>query len=171
MRWGLVYGAALALLVAGAFYSGRQWEQQRKPPVTAVRQAPAPVKQHVVVVVLSDHLDQSERLLVELKHAEPDSPEAASALSDQARNLLVANRICRQDVTGADDPALAKALDRLDRLLAEMASQPGGLDAAALARLQDEMNSESLLFQVRVLRSGISNRRKAGKTRLNGGAI
>jgi len=40
-----------------------------------------------------------------------------------------------------------------------------------LAKLQDEMNSESLLFQVRVLRSGISNRRKAGKTRLNGGAI
>jgi hypothetical protein len=41
----------------------------------------------VVVVVLSDHLDRSERLLVELKHADAENTALASPLRDEARSL------------------------------------------------------------------------------------
>jgi hypothetical protein len=120
---------------------------------------------------LSDHLDRSERLLVELKHADTGSEEMVSPLRDEARSLLAANRVCRQNAKKNDDPALAAALARLDHLLVELANQKGGLNAASLARLQDEMNSDSLLFEVRVLRSRIPDQQPVANNRRNGGTI
>ncbi len=170
---GLSYAAVCVLLVAGAFYAGRVVERVKKPPVAANnsgKSAPQP-KQPIVVVVLSDHLDQSERLLVELKHADPGSAEMVSPLRDEARKLLAANRVCRKDAAQVDDPALNTALDRLDHVLNELANQPGGLDTASITRLQDEMNTDGLLFEVRVLRSRIPDRQAAGIKHGDGGKI
>jgi hypothetical protein len=149
-----------------AFFAGRLWEH-RQPKTAAVNNPAqpevqaAPPKQRIVVVVLSDHLDRSERLLVELKHADADSEEMVSPLRDEARSLLAANRICRQNAAKTDDPELAKALGRMDHLLDELANQPGGLNAATITRLQDEMDADGLLFQVRVLRSRIPEQQAA----------
>ena len=167
---GLSYAAACALLIACAFYAGRLWEH-RQPPISGANQSPPEAKQRVILVLLGDHLDRSERLLVELQHADADSAEMVSPLRDEARSLLTANRICRQEVKQQDDPAMAEALDRLDQLFNELANQPGGLNAAALARLQNEMNSGSLLFEVRVLRSRIPDQQPAGNARSKGGTI
>jgi len=98
---------------------------------------------------------RSERLLVELKHADPESPETVSPIKDEAKKLLAENRACRQDVARIGDPALTTALERLDHLLTELASKPEGLDAAAIEKLQRELNEGGLLFEVRVLRSRI----------------
>ncbi len=166
LRMGLCRGLGLAtacsVMLAGAFFAGRLWEQRHAPAV-AVR-APAPqlaVKEHVVVVVLSDHLDRSERLLVELKHADASNEETLPPLRDEARALLAANRICRNDATLKDDPQLAAALNRLDQLLDEVANRPEGLNAATLAQFQQEMNAEGLLFEVRVLRSRVEHQEAA----------
>ena len=77
---------------------------------------------------MSDHLERSERLLVELKHADAGSEEMVTPLRDEARSLLAANRVCRQKAEKDDDPALATALDHLDHLLAELANQPGRIE-------------------------------------------
>jgi hypothetical protein len=167
---GLSYAAACALLIACAFYAGRLWEH-RQPQISAAKQSPPETQQHVVLVLLGDHLDRSERLLVELKHADADSAKMVSPLRDEARSLLAANRACRQEVKQQDDPALAEALDHLNQLFDELANQPGGLNAAALARLQKEMNSGSLLFEVRVLRSRIPDQQPAENSRSKGGTI
>jgi hypothetical protein len=119
----------------------------------------------VVVVVLSDHLDRSERLLVELKHADLATDETAPALRDEARSLLEANRVARRHA--AADPALKGALERLDVLLDDLANHPDGLTQAELVRVRDQMNAAGLLFEVRVLRSRIPG---AGKrSRVHGG--
>jgi hypothetical protein len=123
------------------------------------------------VVVLSDHLDRSERLLVELKHADAESIEMASPLRDEARSMLAANRICRQNARQQDDPRLATALDRLDHLLEELANQPGGLNVATLARLQSQANADGLLFEVRVLRSQLPEQQAAATGHTKGGTI
>jgi hypothetical protein len=155
---GLSYAAACIALATCTFIGGRLWERREAKTVagnhTQQKQLSlAHPPQRVVVVVLSDHLDRSERLLMELKHADAGNAETLSPLRDEARNLLPANRICRQKVNHADDPALATALDRLDHLLAELANQPGDMNSKTIARLQDEMNADRLLFEVRVLRS------------------
>jgi len=170
---GLSYAAACGLLVACAFVAGRQWERRLaqtasvRPPQQA-QPAPARPQQRVVVVVLSDHLERSERLLVQLKHADAESEETISPLRDQARVLLAANRICRQDAHKVDDPALDPALvptlDRLDHVLAQLANHPGPLSAVEITRLQDELNSSGLLFEVRVLRTRIPEHRTAARS-------
>jgi hypothetical protein len=164
---GLSYAAACAVLVALAFYAGRQWEI-RKAPVTASNNHPQ-TKQPIVVVVLGDHLDRSERLLVELKHVDAGNTEMVSPLRDEARSLLNANHICRKNAEKADDPALEGALDHLDHLLTEIADQPGGLNAASITRIKNEMNRDGLLFEVRVLRSRARDQGPSGTTHLNGG--
>ena len=170
---GLAYAAGCAALVAGGFYVGRVWEHRHQPQATAhANPAPAAAPQpKVVVVLLGDHLDRSERLLVELKHANNDSETADLApLPDEARSLLAANRVFRDDAENEGDPALTKALSHLDRLLTEIASRPGGLDAAEAARIRDEMNADGLLFEVRVLRSKNPHRMKAVRVIAKGGA-
>jgi hypothetical protein len=169
---GLGYAAACALLASCAFYAGRLWEQQRQPRIAAVKQAPpAQIKQPIVVVVLDDHLDRSERFLVELKHADMDSAAMVSPMGDEARSLLAANRVCRKNVAQNRDPELTTALDHLDSLLAEAADEPGGLNAKSIARLQDEMNSDGLLFEVRVLRSRIMHRKGTANSPAKGGTV
>jgi hypothetical protein len=175
-RWmkGLGYAAAGVLLVASAFYAGRifeQREQRKQPPIANQQQQTPQARQPIVVVVLDEHLDRSERFLVQLKHADVDSAQMVSPLRDEARNLLAANRVCRKNLAQTDDPELATALDHLDSLLAEAANEPGGLNAQAIAHLQDEMNGDGLLFEVRVLRSRISDRKAAGGDGAKGGTI
>ena len=169
---GLAYAAGCGVLVATGFLVGRVWEQ-RHPVVTAhVAPTPAPVtppQAKVVVVVLGDHLDRSERLLVELKHANGDTADLAP-LPAEARSLLAANRVFRDDAMSDGDPGLTEALDHLDRVLTEIANSPGGLDAAAASRIRDEMNADGLLFEVRVLRSKNPHRMNTVRVIAKGGA-
>jgi hypothetical protein len=173
---GLSYAAACALLVGCAFIGGRLWERKQaqinaKTSSQHKQRQVAHVPQPVLVVVLSDHLDRSEQLLVELKHADAESIETASPLRDEARSLLAANRICQKNARQQDDPALATALDRLDHLLEELANQPGGLNVATLVRLQNEANADGLLFEVRVLRSRLPNQHAPTASHTKGGTI
>jgi hypothetical protein len=168
---GLGYAVACALLVSCAFYAGQQWQRRKQQPVAHVDQKKTQAKQPILVVVLDDHLDRSERFLVELKHADTDSAAMASPMRDEAKSLLAANRICLKNVAQSNDPDLTTALDHLDRLLAEAANEPGGLNANSIARLQDEMNSDGLLFEVRVLRSRITHQKGPGSNTAKGGTI
>ncbi len=171
---GLSYATGCAVLAAAAFYVGTVWEHQQHLKREAARETQrkltAPEKPRVVVVVLGDHLDRSERLLVELKHADVDNQELVKPLRDEARGLLAANHVFRKDADKSGDEGLAQALDKLDKLLTEMANEPGGLNAASLERLQKEMTNEGLLFEVRVLRSKNPYRETAVRVVGNGGA-
>jgi hypothetical protein len=167
---GLVYVGACALLMAGAFFAGTKFENWKQQPPTAKVEHKAPqTKQPILVVVLDDHLDRSERFLVELKHADLDSPAMATPIRDEARSLLAANKVCREKAAETSDPELTTALDHLDQLLVEAANEPGGLNARSIARLQEQMNSDGLLFEVRVLRSRIASRKAAGNSAFKGG--
>jgi len=166
--WWLALGAAAACTLAAlAFHAGRLWEHRRVEPAVAHVSAP---KQQVVVVVLSDRLDRSERLLVELKHTDGDDAAMMPALRDEARTLLAANGSWRQDAQRTGDPAMMKALERLNRLLVELANQPDGIDATAVTRLQQEMNTDGLLFELRVLRSRLPDRQVQRRDQLKGGS-
>lgn len=149
---GLAVVAACLLVIAGAFFAGRLWEHRNTPPSLANNVNGEQGKQRVVLVVLGDHLDRSERLLVELKHA---GPSTEAPLQAEARDLLSTNRLYRESVKQAGDPALASALDHLERVLIEVSNQPAGLSQAKLDELQKEMNTDGLLFEVRVLRSRV----------------
>lgn len=160
---GLAYAATTALLLAATFYAGRVWEHSKAPMATVKPSSPPPPT-HMVVVVLSDHLERTERLLVELKHANADDSDTLPPLRDEARNLLPANRVCEHEAEKHSDPELENALSSLDRLLTTLADQPGGLDPAVVAHLQEQAKADGLLFEVRVLRSRMSAAEQAKST-------
>lgn len=175
---GLSFATACALVVASAFIGGRLWERKHSQDTAKIsaqsnQQQVSHVSQpgRVVVVVLSDHLDRSERLLVELKHADGENTELVSPLRDEARSLLAANRICRKNARPGDDPELPALLDRLDHLLEELANQPSGQNVTTLTRLQKDMNTDGLLFEVRVLRSRLPAQQESAAGRTKGSTI
>jgi hypothetical protein len=147
----LSWAAACAVLVAVGFLAGRHWER-RQAPAVAVAADPL-ARQRVVVVVLGDHLDRSERLLVQLNHAGAQDSWEAAPLQDEARELLATNRLIRQSAGSTGNLQLQASLDRLERLLVELANQPDGLSETNLKRLREEMNTDGLLFDIRILRS------------------
>ncbi|HVT97461.1 MAG TPA: hypothetical protein VHE33_08130 [Acidobacteriaceae bacterium] len=145
-----VIAVGCAALVAAAFLGGRVWERHQKTNVAGG--ANPEVKQRVVLVVLTDHLDRTERLLVSLEHANSSDRVENAQLQSEARELLASNRLYRTTATNAGDPVLAGALDKLQGVLAEVANDPN-LTAADLERLRSEMNTEGILFEIRVLRA------------------
>jgi hypothetical protein len=164
---GLGYATACIVLIAAAFFAGRQWEhRQHLNTQLAANNQPA---QPIILVVLGDHLDRSERLLVELNHANDAS--AVMPVKAEAQDLLSANRLYRESATRAGDPQLTAALDRLERVLVEIVNAPDGSSPAQLARLQKEMNIDGLLFEVRVLRSRIPDQQKNSTVRTKGVSI
>jgi hypothetical protein len=157
----LGWAAACALLIAVGFLAGRQWPRKQSPAVAVAVDPQA--RQRVVIVVLGDHLDRSERLLVALNHAGAHDAWQAEPLQSEARELLATNRLVRQSASETGNLGVEASLDRLERLLAELANQPGGLSQASLNRLRQEMNTDGLLFDIRVLRSRIHSQATATK--------
>jgi len=93
---------------------------------------------------------------VQLNHAGGDTEELDPALQAEARQLLPDNRLYRQTIAKGSDPTMTATLDHLERVLLEIANEPGKLDSVDLARIEHEMNTDSLLFQIRVLRARTS---------------
>ena len=167
-RKPLALATAFALLMVAAFVAGRVWQRKQTSQTAAVASDPQ-ARQRVVVWVLGDHLDRSERLLVELNHA--DGKDDALPIQNEARELLASNRLLMQSAKQSGDPAVDAALDRLERLLVEISNEPNGLTEADLNRLRQEMNTDGLLFDVRVLRSRVAEQQPKAASGLKGVSI
>lgn len=147
----LVLAGACLLGIAAAFFSGAIWQRLRTHPPEAANSAQA--KERVVLFILGDHLDRSECLLVQLSHAGGVEGDPDYSLQTEARQLLPDNRLYRQAISANHDPIMTAALDHLERVLLEVANSPDKLNSADIARIEQEMNTDSLLFQIRVLRA------------------
>jgi hypothetical protein len=158
-----------ALLLAATFVGGRYWERHAARKSNAVAVATSQPAQHTVLVVLTDHLDRTERLLVALDHADSSDPAENVELQSEARELLASNRLYRATASDAGDPVLANALDRLERVLAEIANEPH-LTSADLQQVRKEMNTEGILFEIRVLKERKPNQ-ESGPTHMRGATI
>jgi hypothetical protein len=146
--------ASCAVLLAGVFLGGRYWERisTKGTSVASTSQTP----ERVILVVMTDHLDRTERLLVQLEHAGRKDRGNHAELQSEAQELLASNRLYRVTASNAGDRELAGALDRLEGVLAEIANDPK-LSAADIERVRNDMNTKGILFEIRVLRSRSSD--------------
>ena len=170
----LVFAGACLFALVAAFVAGSLWQRARRVPTEAAN--PAQAKQRVVLFILDDHLDRSERLLVELSHAGAQSHDPADSLQAdsieaEARQLLPDNRLYRQALANGSDPMMSSTLDHLERVLLEVANSPDKLNSADIERIEHEMNTDSLLFQVRVLRQRNSTRQNHAESLPKGASI
>jgi hypothetical protein len=163
------YGAACLLVLGGAFWAGRLWEHVHSRPLASSGEQQT--KQRVVLFVLDDHLDRSERLLVQLNHAGGEGDYVDLPLQAEAHQLLSDNQLYRQSAAQANDPLLNAALDHLERVLLEVAHSGNQLTSSDIASIQKEMNTQGLLFQIRVLRTRLSEQKPNAHATRKGATI
>ena len=103
--------------------------------------------ERLLVSVVSDHLDTSGRILLEVANATADVATKPSRVED----LVAANRIYRQTAQQRGDERIAQLLSDLEPILLELANAGGSLEGKKLAELQKRIESKGLLFKVRVM--------------------
>lgn len=162
------YAAACLLFLAGAFWAGRLWEHGHSKPV--VVRSDEHTKERVVLFVLDSHLDRSERLLVQLNHAGQGN-YVDFPLQAEAQQLLSDNQLYRQSAARSSDPLLNAALDHLERVLLEVTNSGKELSGKDIESIQKEMNTQGLLFQIRVLRARVSEQTTNAQTMAKGANI
>ncbi|HZI55322.1 MAG TPA: hypothetical protein VFF39_01035 [Verrucomicrobiae bacterium] len=165
-KWALA--GAMAVLLAAAFLAGRFWPRPAQQPVAT--QEPAQVNpQRVVLVAVGDHLERSQMLLVEIMNADTKGPINFSSEQAQARELLDSNHLYRVSSQQAGDPQVARLLDQLGRVLAEIANGPADVSPEDLQQVRHTIQSEGLLFKVRVVSSEVNSRMR--RPELSGGSV
>jgi hypothetical protein len=147
----LAFGGALVTLLAAAFLAGRFWPQaaQQKPAVASN------VRERVLLVALSDHLERSEIVLAELVNAPDARATDISFQRSAAEDLVAENRLLRATADTAGANTLAATLEELERVLLEIAHSPSEIGAERLAEIRGRVEAEGLLFKIRVLDAGV----------------
>ena len=143
----------MAAALVGAFYLGRHTGTPVAPvPVAAGPQAPAVVRERILLVAVGEHLDRSQMVLIELANATAGSDGVDVSAERAAANELVGEgRLFRQAAAQTDEPGVTDVLDDLERVLVEVARGPEKLSGDALTRLQKRIEAQGLLFKVRVV--------------------
>jgi hypothetical protein len=164
-KWALA--GAMVVLLAAAFLAGRFWP---RPGQQIAQQPPSQVNpQRVVLVAVGDHLERSQMLLVEIMNADTKGPVNFSNEQAQARELLDSNHLYRVSSQQAGDPQVARLLDQLGRVLAEIANGPAEVSPGDLEQVRHTIQSEGLLFKVRVVGSEVNSRVR--RPELSGGSV
>ena len=82
----------------------------------------------------------------------------------RARDLVNEDRLMRQVLAGdREDAGMLPLLDDIGRFVLEVANAPDRVDAAELRDLKQRMDSESLLFKVRIIETNLRTSRISGK--------
>lgn len=177
MKW-----TAAAALVAVAFAAGLFWNRRTipSPGVVATQTATAtsatspPIAQtaapaaprseesaprdRILLVVVGDHIDQSERMLVELTNLTPADGVDLTRNRARAEELLASNRLYRRTALDRGEESVATLLDELEPVLLQIAHAPESMSADELRRIQKRVESKGLVFKLRVVRAGVSHR-------------
>src|SRR5206468_11884464 len=111
----------------------------------------------VRLAAIGDHLERSERVLLDLMNAQGDRVD----LSDQqvwSAELIDSNRLYRDAATQAGDLTIANVLDDLERSLLDVVHGPSTVTPAQLDDVRTRMDAAALLFKVRILADELHER-------------
>ncbi len=160
-RWAPVWALATAALVILAFFVGRLVEHRTPPPTRAAADRVQPVdvaqseqvRERILLVAVGDHLERSQMVLVELANASTRGPLDISAERQSADELLASNRLYRQTAAQLGQTNVADLLGDLERVLVEVARGPSQVSIQQLADIQQRIESQGILFKVKVIRN------------------
>jgi hypothetical protein len=150
--------AAMASVVVASFVAGRWWPRPM-PAAAVIRPSSidAAAGDRVRMAAIGDHLERSERVLLDLVNAHGDRVD----VSDQqawAADLIDSNRLFRDAATSAGDLLVANVLDDLERSLLDVVHGPSTMTPAELDDIRTRVDAVALLFKVRVLADELHER-------------
>jgi hypothetical protein len=156
------------MLVVVAFVAGRYVQPGSGGPTvvpttqTAGRAAaPDTLRERILLSALGDHFDRTQGMLVELTSTSPAAPIDISGEQRRAEDLLAATRLYRRAADQAGDRNVADVLETLERVLVEVTVSPAQLSTYELESLQKRIETQELLFKLRVATSTVREREHA----------
>jgi hypothetical protein len=154
-RWAAV--GVTVVLVLAAFIAGQYW---RRPAPEVAQPLSPQVRERILLVAVGDHLERSERILIEIVNAE--DADAADIATERAwaEELVAANRLYRQTAAREGEPGVASVLEDLERILLEVANSDEQMTPAERDRLRKRIESGGILFKIRVLGAQVREREK-----------
>jgi hypothetical protein len=164
----LALAATIALLLAGSFAIDSVVRPSSpggvvKPVADGPREGAAPetagdARGRVLYAAVGEHLQRSELMLVEFNNVEANGSIDLTPQQEWAEDLVSENRLYRQSAAEAGEAQMVSVLDDLERVLLEVAHAPERADGEALQRLRTRLDTQDLLFKVRVAGAGLRAR-------------
>lgn len=151
-RMGLAAGVAMLLLFSFLFgrISGR---------AEGMQALSADARERILMQAVGEHLERSERALVELTNVEAGPSVDIGSQRERAARLASANRLYRASAEHAGRSSMVALLDELERVLLEIANTPDTPDAAELERLSRRVEASGLRFKLKLM--GTETRQRA----------
>lgn len=160
-RWSfmmprLAVAASVGVLLVAAFAAGRVWDRPASESPAAENEQV--VSERLLRAEVEDHLERSQRMLVELVNA--DYEVGAPVVGDRTRaaDLVAAGRLYRRSALEVGDAEIGMLLEDLERVLVEVANGPADIAPEELARLRRRIDDQDLMFRVRVVAREIRER-------------
>jgi hypothetical protein len=141
--------AAVVVMIAAAFAAGRLWDRPAEPP--ALMTDDSDRAERLLRAEVGDHLERSQRVLVELVNADMATADLMTGDRARAADLVAAGRLYRRSVETIGDDEIGALLEDLERVLVELANGSPDAGPDELARLRERIAEQDLLFRVRVV--------------------
>lgn len=148
-QWALA--GAVGALVMVAFMAGRL----SNGPATV---SPEPLQavnltERVLRAAVGDHLDSTQRMLVELVNGDTGHPDQLANEQARVSDLVAASRVIRLSAAQSGDVAIVDMLEDIERVLIEIANAPADVTSNEMSDLKARITAEDLIFRVRVVAS------------------
>jgi hypothetical protein len=145
-RWALA--AAAVALAAGSFALGRVWEHPSAPSI-AVDDMRS-VSERMLRSDVEEHLERSQRVLVELVNSGDAAPAVLAGDRERAADLVAAGRLYRHSVEEIGDAETRDLLEDVERVLVEIANGAAGETSNDLSEVRARISNQDLIFRLRV---------------------
>lgn len=156
-RWMPIAAAIILTFLAGVFVRDLVEPDSGSPGVQGLV-TDAEGRERVFLLVVSDHFDRTERVLLELRNL--DSSGLDQAQLDAAEDLLETNRMYRLSAQQTGDGRIENLLGEIEPVLLELARSEGS-SVESLESLRERVEEKELVFRVRVVNTQLKNEKSS----------
>jgi Putative zinc-finger len=147
-RWALA--ASVAALAVGSFALGRVWDTpMTSPPVPTT--VLSDLSERMLRSEVEEHLERSQRVLVELVNADDSAPVRLAGDRERAADLVAAGRLYRRSAEEMGDADTRELLEDVERVLVEIANGPEVESSNDLSEVRARITDQDLIFRLRVM--------------------
>jgi hypothetical protein len=159
-RWALA--ASVAALAVGSFALGRVWDTPTTSPGVSTPDVHE-LSERMLRSEVEEHLERSQRVLVELVNADDSSPVRLAGDRERAADLVAAGRLYRRSAEEMGDADTRDLLEDVERVLVEIANGPEVESSNDLSEVRARITDQDLIFRLRVVTAEMQARERRAR--------